>query len=31
MNTQKSNPLPPLVYAFLLLLAFVVGVIALGN
>jgi hypothetical protein len=31
MSAEKSNPLPPLVYAVLLALAFLAGLIALGN
>lgn len=31
MTTNKPNPLPPLVYAVLLGLAFLAGIIALGN
>lgn len=31
MEKEKPNPLPPLVYAFLVALAFAVGLISLGN
>jgi hypothetical protein len=31
MNSEKPNPLPPLVYAVLVFLALAAGVIALGN